>query len=419
MKTFFKIIALCLALLAAGFVGYSMNSDGDFLNISKTEEQIKTTYRTAQSLSFTASDTYVKPIGRTVFENDVRWLSMSGSGVEFFAEAQYADITLVCDNFAYLSYNHRPRIAVYVDEEEVFCDALSQDSQTVHIDIDKAAGKHTVKILKLSEAMHSNCGIGEISVFAKSSIIPAANKSVKIEFIGDSITTGFGLNAESSNADFSTQTQNFAECYAYLAAKALDADYSAIAFSGYGVVSGYSSGSKNTDHVIAPYYEKAIVNKSFSSPYPLDRWDFSKFAPDVVVINLGVNDVMYCSTAARKEEFKAEYEKLIGLVRWNNPSAHILCTLGDMNDSLYPEIELAVEEYTQNTADTNVSCRQIHYYMGENPIAIQGHPGKESNKIAAGELANEIRSILGIDIPITETSDEYTKNITDTDTASQ
>ena len=397
MKTFLKIFALLLALFLAGFIGYSLSENNSDLFGSLNEESQIITYEYAKSIKCEPNSSSVKPIGRTVFENGIRYFSMSGSGIEFLSDASYADVTLVC-NAESLTANHRPRVAVYINDSVVFDETLSENETSVHLELDSYGEENTVKIIKLSESMHSACGVGEITVYGKSGIKPAKDKDLKIEFIGDSITAGFGIDEERENAEFSTATQNFSKTYAYLTAEALGADYSAVAFSGYGVVSGYTSSYyQNSKAVITEYYESSITNQSFESPYPLEKWDFSQFVPDVVVINLGVNDAVYCSTQTRREEFVEKYKKLIGLVRWYNKSSHILCVLGDVNDSLYPYIEQAVNDYTHETQDRAVSSFQLHYNMAENGSVIDGHPSDAAHQSAASELTEIIRNIISIE----------------------
>src|SRR5690606_26161583 len=58
-------------------------------------------------------------------------------------------------------------------------------------------------------------------------------------------------------------------------------------------------------------------------------WDFSRYQPHAVVINLGTNDL---STAVdpSEEEFVAAYVELLERVRAAYPDALILCTVGPL-----------------------------------------------------------------------------------------
>lgn len=95
-----------------------------------------------------------------------------------------------------------------------------------------------MKVIKLSESCNSTIGIKDINVVSENGIHPSKNKTHKIEFIGDSITCGYGVDAKDQNESFKTDTEDFSKTYAYKTAEALDADYSVVSYSGYGVVSG-------------------------------------------------------------------------------------------------------------------------------------------------------------------------------------
>ena len=126
--------------------------------------------------------------------------------------------------------------------------------------------------------------------------------------------------------------------------------------------------------------------------------DYSKLtANDMVVINLGTNDASYCAKSlSGRQEFTRRYTEFIKQVRQFNPYAHILCVLGDMNNSMYSCIEQAVSNYMGGTFDNNVSTMTLSFKMGENDIVIDGHPGYLSNLSAANELTAKIRELTAV-----------------------
>lgn len=341
-----------------------------------------------------ASDTYVKPIGRTEYDGSVRWFSMSGSGVEFDCEGKSADIQLIHEKAQSTVTSHQPRAAVFVNGYLVFDQTLQNRETHVSIDLTSCGGRAIVRIIKLSESAFSYFGVGNITVVGKRPIVPTAQKQLKIEFIGDSITCGFGIDEPDNNKRFSTATENFSKTYAYLTAAALDADYSAVCYSGYGVYSGFSHGTRNTSDVIFSRYENAVDNKSFESDGLPSQWDFTRYSPNLVVINLGTNDASYCRSETSRAGFVEEYKRLLYLVREKNPDAYILCVLGDMNNSMFPYIEQAVSEYRAETGETKVKSEAIAFDMGNTDIVISGHPGAQANRRASETLIPIIQSLI-------------------------
>ena len=61
-----------------------------------------------------------------------------------------------------------------------------------------------------------------------------------IEFIGDSITCGYGIDTACEANTFSTTNENVNKAFSYLTAAALGADASFVSYSGHGLISGYT-----------------------------------------------------------------------------------------------------------------------------------------------------------------------------------
>ena len=138
----------------------------------------------------------------------------------------------------------------------------------------------------------STVGIKEIRCVG-SAIKPTEKKDMLIEFIGDSITCGYGIDDPDKDHHFVTATEDVTKAYAYLTAKTLDADYSMLSFSGYGIISGYTDNdNKVSAQTVPQFYTKLGYswgkNGDFSPQE--SEWEFSGRQPDLVVVNLGTND---------------------------------------------------------------------------------------------------------------------------------
>ena len=91
---------------------------------------------------------------------------------------------------------------------------------------------------------------------------------VLIEYIGDSITCGY------------TDAQADVSGYGWVCSEALGTEHTQIAYPGITLVSGYPKVGMDTQYF-----------KRQSPAYPASPgWDFSKYTPKIVVINLGTND---------------------------------------------------------------------------------------------------------------------------------
>ena len=342
-------------------------------------------------------ETIVKLIGRSKYENNTLWLAHSASGIEFTFTGTKASIDIVGDSTVYGDVNSQARFAVYVNGKRTLDEMVDKEEKTYDIFSSETAEDVTVKVIKLSEAGNSAFGIKNITVNSEGGVFPTPEKDMKIEFIGDSITCAYGVDDEVKEHHFSTTTEDATKSYAYKTAEMLDADYSMESFSGHGIISGYTSGKKNTYQLVPSVYEQFANTSSAKSFCTIDDpWDFTRFVPDYIVINLGTNDDSYIKgDQEKKDEFTAQYAEFLKMVRKDNPAAHIICSLGIMGDSLYTCIQDAAERYSAETGDTNIST--LHFTpqdIGKNGVAADWHPSEKTHGIAANELVDHIRQLM-------------------------
>ncbi|WP_379317574.1 SGNH/GDSL hydrolase family protein [Paenibacillus puldeungensis] len=347
---------------------------------------------------FKATENHVKIIGRTHYYNDVLWLALSGGGVEFSFYGKKAEITLKGDAIASTG-NNLARIGISVNGKRVIDDQLNKPLTKYTVFESDTVQDITVTVIKLSESAMSTVGIQEIAVDAADGIKPTPDNAHTIEFIGDSITCGYGVDDEHELNSFSTATEDVTKTYAYLTAQQLQADYSMVSYSGYGIITGYTENDqKLTTHLIPDYYEKVgkSEGKFDGTLLPQDLWwDFNKFVPDLIVINLGTNDDSYTKEEASKQaEYAQEYIEFLKMVRRNNPHAAILCTLGMMGDRLYPFVEQAVSGYSRETGDRNITVMRFDVQLPTDGYAADFHPSQATHRKAANKLTAHIKELM-------------------------
>ena len=347
-----------------------------------------------QDRSVPATETYVKLTGRTVSENGIRWMIHSGSTVGFRFTGIKAYVEIIGDGSVSGPADSQARFAVYVNGERTQDRMVNRKEETVEIFSSETEMEAEIMIVKLSEGAHSVFGIREIHVSGSKGPEPLPEKKMKIEFIGDSITCGYGVDDENRDHHFSTETEDATKTYAWKTAIALDADFSFVAYSGHGIISGYTgNGTKVASQTVPAVYEKLGKNYgSAASMVNLNQdWDFSSFQPNVIVINLGTNDDSYTlQDEGRKEEFTLAYIEFLKMVRKNNPDALIVASLGIMGDRLYPCVKEAVNRYQQETGDANV--RPLHFspQNGSTGFAADWHPTEATHEQAAAFLIEKL-----------------------------
>lgn len=389
--------AAALIMMISGCAADTDSAVGGTSEVSSTTMESDTPMDT--NFSFLPSAETVKLIGRTAEDEGILWLALSASGIEFTFTGTSATVDIVGDNMISNGKDKQARFAIYVDGEKTLDAQVDAEAKTYEICSFDEARETTVKILKLSEAAESTFGIRNITVNG-TDVKPTGSKELKIEFIGDSITCGYGVDDEVKEHHFSTSTEDATRAYAYKAAQLLDADYSLVSYSGHGIISGYTTnGKKVKGQLVPPVYEQfAKSYGSYGGIFNVSSidWNFGSFRPDFVVINLGTNDASYCGNDPEKiEDYAVSYAEFLKVVREHNPDAHIICALGVMGDSLYKNgVCKAVELYTTETGDTAVSSLRLTPQNGSTGYAADWHPTEATHEIAANELADEIKRLM-------------------------
>lgn len=346
---------------------------------------------------FEPTSDFVKPLGRAYYDDFDGELicAYSGTGCEFTFNGTSASITVTGDSAAKSDNNdNAARFAVYVNGERTQDIMLDEKQKIISAYEGENGETVTISLVKLSETANSTLSISSIEVNG-GEISPTSEKDLYIEFVGDSITCGYGVDDENRNHHFSTSTEDCTKAYAYKTAEKLNADYSLVSISGYGIISGYTADSnkKASSQLMPLYYDK--IGFSYSKDVASTKWDFNR-QPDAIVVNLGTNDESYCKADKDKQaEFTAEYVNFLKDIRSNNPDAKILCVLGVMGSGLYKYVEEAVATYNAETGDSSVYAMQLPNQSEADGIAADWHPTEATHEKTAEIVAERIKEILG------------------------
>jgi hypothetical protein len=218
-----------------------------------------------------------------------------------------------------------------------------------------------------------------------------------IEVIGDSISAGFGnLGVEqhpnggqdpNGGCSFETKTESAYLAYGHVAARAVDADASVLAGSGWGI---YSDNGGSTQNVMPALFSNTLGEQA------MPAWSFAA-KPQAVVINLGTNDASAQNLTADK--FKPAYSAFLATVRDEYPDALILCAVGSMlsgadrSNALTYINELVAERSGQG--DPKVKLLDLGTQDALKGTGCSWHPNVAEDARMAGLLAAELKSSLG------------------------
>ena len=327
----------------------------------------------------------VKTQGRTSLVKGTLMLDFSISGMEF---------ELDCAGDVYATFNVRKLssssadgglyFTIIVDGQKLardYCHISSVGETKVKLASDLPAGKHTFAIYRQSEHHFGEAGVCALS-YEGEMLDKPADKDLYIEFIGDSISCGFGNLGNASQGDGAALWSDGTQAYTYLTANALNADWSNVAWSGIGCKYGYGSITMQDVYPVQRYnYDQTTL------------YDFSK-QPDIVILALGTNDNSIQSNATLKREGLKE---MLTLVREKNPTAPIVWIHGMMTTGVSAMIEEIVAEF--GGADAGYyACR-----LTQNNAGGGSHPNLAGQQTFANELVAFIEAnglADGTDAPI-------------------
>lgn len=352
--------------------------------------------------SITPNKENVKLIGRTYPLDEALWCAFSGTGIEFDFKGSRLSLTLLADKACeeQEAGNHA-RYAVYLNGERLITGILRTRRTTLGIIDSEKPVEARVQVIKISECAMSTMGIAALETDDGAFVSPTKQRERRIEFIGDSITCGYGVDDENELHPFKTSTEDCTGAYAYKTAQLLDADYSLVSISGYGIISGYTATAeeKVAFQTVPQYYSKlGFSYKSFADKLaPQDiEWDFKQYIPQAVVINLGTNDDSYClDHKDRQRDYTDNYKLFLREVRAKNPDAFIFCAVGIMGTRIFTALETAVNEYKSETGDDRIKSycftEQDHEHDG---YAADYHPTRKTHDKAAVAFAPVIKETM-------------------------
>lgn len=348
-------------------------------------------------MRYQAEEETVRVLGRTIMKDGVRYLGYSCSAIEFQFVGRKADAVLVTDSDS-RPEEHYAWLAVFINDETMpskrFCLSRQEDSYVLYEGEEEALV--TIRLVKYSESAFGMVGIKSIGVDGSNPIRPTQSKNIKLEFIGDSITCGYGIEGKLGIDSFNTAQENPWKAYAARTARALDADYNLVSWSGIGIISAWTDQEEPiTDWLMPELY--AYTDKAMDivlGNKVLAVWDNSHFIPDCIIMNIGTNDASYTRNMKdRVALFGNKYYAFLKQVRELNPETKILCTLGVMGQELFGEIEYQISRL-QSEGYEGLYSMVFELQNELDGIGCDWHPSSITHEKMAARLEDKLRSIL-------------------------
>ena len=251
-----------------------------------------------------------------------------------------------------------------------------------------SADEHTIELYRRTEASQGESEIRGFD-FGTGQLLAPAPVTRRLEFVGDSITCGYGNEGANASCDFSAQTENHYLSYAAITARNLHAELSTVAWSGKGVACNYGDDASSCTDPLPTYYARTLPNRVDSN------WDFSLFQPDAVVVNLGTNDLS-TSIDPDKATFEAAYRALLQRIRQAYPTARILCTNGPLlNGTELTTVRGYITDVVTSMADARITTFEIEPQDGSDGYGCQYHPSLAEHQKVAAVVTAALKTALG------------------------
>jgi lysophospholipase L1-like esterase len=248
---------------------------------------------------------------------------------------------------------------------------------------------HDVQLTRRTESFF---GITRIVGFPGESLpgTPAPPSAARmIEFIGDSITCGYGILGVGPTCSFDATTESEPAAWGALAAAQLGASHAAIAYSGKGV---YRNNGGDMSDLMPSLWLRTIADDP-PSVYP-----FTSYTPDVVVIDLGTNDF---AGGDPGQPFVDAYDAFVQAIRAKYPDAHIVIAMSPMLSDGFPagamERTKAIAYLQQVVAHggANVTYLDLAEQDPADGYGCDYHPSQATAQKMSTALVAHIHTITG------------------------
>ena len=341
------------------------------------------------------TEQYVRYLGRTYTSSNTTYFNwtLGGFEVNFHGTGLTAKLhtSLGYDG---MSLENNTMLCIYVDGENEPSKTISLDEEIADYVLCEGLEKddHTVKVLKRHDVGYATAGLETLTVtdgtFHEKPVSTAVHR---IEFLGDSLTSGDGCYTYEDCAWISIN-QDGTLSHAKLIGDAFNADIQVLSHCGMGLVWDYAGHDMNQGAIplTAIYNYSDYFNRGMES-----EWDFSKFRPELIVLNIGTNDFNYI--CGHPEMFYDAYVSFLQTIREKNPDAFILCTMGTTASENVDPGFTQIAEKANAAGLTNIEFFMMpkDYDPERDEPGIGIHPSPKSQARTADYLIEEIKRVLG------------------------
>lgn len=335
-------------------------------------------------MTYRADNEHVRWVGRVDVapEGEVRF-DWSGTYVEMLFCGSKLEMTASDSGLNYFN--------VIVDGEQYAIVKTEGKEPHKVVLFEGKGGTYHIRLQRRTEGFN---GLTTIHSFTTDGVLVEGQNLAKgrhIEFIGDSLTAGYGTDSASGSEPYTPETQNCNLAYGCYIARYFDADYNLVAHSGQGMVRNYGDEKTTSEYTMVDRYGLLFDEADKERAYNFRR---RSYIPDLVVIFLGTNDFS-TKPWPSYEQFSEGYAKLVEQVR----SAHgeqvpILCVSSYVFDPTFDY----VWRIAQGDSNLHFACILPESFAYPKELGASEHPNRVGQQKMAMALIPYVSTITGWDV---------------------
>ncbi len=291
----------------------------------------------------------------------------------------------------YLYQNHNYMTAI-LDDEYLGRFQIERRKQTYDLAKDLENKEHTLLLCKATE---SQIGYVEFIGISCGDLLPVEDiRTRKIEFIGNSITCGMGLDFTDLPCDSGEwyDQHNAYLAYGPIIAQQLDSDWLLSSSSGIGVYRNWNSPGPTMPQV----YHNLFLDEDTTL-----KWQPGTYNPDLISICLGTNDFSegdgtYDRADVDSVQFVRKYINFIIMIQNLHPNSTICCVNSPMKQGkektrLGNFIKASIRQIKRKGTHQN-----IHFFEFTNAYnnGCTTHPDMEDHQQMAEELIPFYKKVM-------------------------
>jgi hypothetical protein len=346
----------------------------------------------AKLIHVTPSRPEIGHYGRTVFDQNKE--------LELISSASFVEFSFTGDSCRVFLRNIAPGRDDYnyvsIELDNQYMGRIKVEKRVRAAYTIKAGTNSSSHLLRIYKATESQNGVVVFAGALGTGISAVEHPTrKKIEFIGNSITAAMAADLTEipcGNGKWYDQ-HNAYYSYASRVARAVGADFLLSAVSGIGIYRNWNSLNPTMPQV----YESAYLQIDSAQ-----RWDFSRYTPDVVSICLGTNDFSDGDGKTPRLPFDSSayinnYIKFLGTVYSHYPSTQIALLSSPMlNGAKAAMMVTCLETVKARAKEAYPGKKDIQLFQFQ-PMVPKGcsyHPDLKDHEVLATQLEPFFRRLL-------------------------